>query len=162
MFPGVNRPHNTVSPVPRLSAGVWVSLHSGGRRGVLDFLHDTGPSYLPSAMSDQHLLVDSWWTAPSRATQWPQSPCVCIHNGCPLEHLAAGFATFFFFLQIVPTTLDSQQRMYSDPECRFQARLNFYRFLVLDERNDSSELTEWQTLFTFLLVRGVHILRYCK
>lgn len=38
---------------------VFGSLHSRGRRGALGFLHDTGPSCLPLAMTDQHLLVDS-------------------------------------------------------------------------------------------------------
>lgn len=59
MFPGVDRHDHAVSLLPRVSAGVCLSLHSGGRRGALGFLHDTGPSHLPLATSDQHLLVDS-------------------------------------------------------------------------------------------------------
>lgn len=59
MFPTVNRLYHIDSLIPRLSAGVWFSLHSGGRKGVLGFLHDTGLSYLPLAMSDQRLMVDN-------------------------------------------------------------------------------------------------------
>lgn len=113
-----SRTCHVVSLISRLSAGVWFSLHSKGKR-----LSAGSPAWwywtllLPlchvrPAPPSGHLI--------NCTQQW-----VCCTTSDVLVNIWQQV-----LLPCFSSTLDPERSL--DPECRFQARLNFYR--VLDGR----------------------------